>query len=65
MPVEPDATNTWDCMDKWLLQMAMNATVEGGLVLTLTGWRINVIPEGFLPGFREVGKINTDFTGPC
>ena len=59
-PLEPDSLNAWDCLDKWLTQMANNTTAEGGLVLTLKRMHRNQVPEFFLPGFRRVGKINTD-----
>lgn len=56
----PDPSNSWDRLDRWLSQMAKSTTVEGGLVLTLAFWRSRGVPEGFLPRFRETGKINTD-----
>ena len=43
--------------------MAKNSTVGGGFVMTLERWRGNLVPEEFLPGFRKVGKIKTDFSG--
>ena len=60
-PFELDPSVTWDHLDRWLAQIAGNATVEGGLVLMLEGWREDRVPEDFLPRFREAGKINTDF----
>ena len=40
--------------------MAKRTTVEGGLVLTLTRWEEDSVPDAFLPKFRQVGKIVTD-----
>ena len=57
---EPVASIGWDHLDKWLVQRADSATVEGGLVLTLTRWRENWAPEVLLPRFSVVGKIITD-----
>lgn len=59
-PMVPDPSNSWDRLDRWLSQMARSTTVEGGLVLTLAFWQSRGVPEGFLPRFRETGKINTD-----
>jgi hypothetical protein len=43
-------------LDEWLALVAKNATVEGGVVLTLARWQEDRVP-GVLPKFREVGKI--------
>ena len=59
----PDTSNSWDCLDRWLSRMAKNATVEGGLLLTLIECPEDRSPEAFLPGFREAGKIKRDFSG--
>ena len=56
---EPDPPNVWDHLDRWLVKMAENTTVEGGLVLNLMEWQDNGVPEEFLPKFQEVGKIIT------
>ena len=53
-----DIPTTWNSLDGWLAWVAKNATIEGGLVLTLAGWPENLAPE-VLPKFREVGKITT------
>ena len=47
--------------DSRFSQMAENATVEGGLALTLTGWRESRVQEALLFRFCEAGNINTDF----
>ena len=62
-PLGPGSPNIWDRLDKWLSHMAKNSTVGGGFVMTLERWRGNLVPEEFLPGFRKVGKIKTDFSG--
>ena len=56
---EPDYASTWDHLDAWLVQTGRNATVEGDLVLALTSWRRDRVPEVLLPRFREVGKFTT------
>ena len=53
-----DIPTTWNGLDGWLARVAKNATIEGGLVLTLARWPENLAPE-VLPEFREVGKIIT------
>ena len=49
----------------WLVQMAKNTTVEGGLVLTLTSWPEKWAPEVWLPKFGEVGKIVNKGSDVC
>ena len=63
LPSEPSPPNTWGHLDGWLSRTAKNATVEGGLVLTLTRWLGGQVPDVFFPQFREVGKISTDSKG--
>ena len=55
-----DPPNVWNNLDRWLVQMARNTTVEGGLVLNLVTWQENGVPKSFLPKFQEVGKIIPD-----
>ena len=47
---------TWDSLDRWLVQMAENSTIDGDLVLTVvqTSW---LTPTEFFPKFRRVGKV--------
>ena len=54
---EPAPSSTWDDLDRWLVQIGRNATVEGDLVVALTRRRNYRVPEVFLPRFRELGKI--------
>ena len=56
----PDPPSVWNHLDRWLVQMARNTTVEGGLVLNLVTWQENGVPKSFLPTFQEVGKIIPD-----
>jgi hypothetical protein len=39
--------------------MAKNTTADGGLVLSIVGWKEDRVPEACFPGFNEVGKIIT------
>ena len=57
---EPGPSNTWAKLDGWLVQMAKNVTVEGGLVLTLMRWPRGERVGEFLPNFMKFGKVNTD-----
>ena len=64
-PFEPDRSSiAWDELEGWLVEMAKNAVVEGGLVLTLTRWREDWVPEVLFPKFKEVGKIITNSLDP-
>ena len=65
LPPEPDLSKiNWRNLDRWLVQLAKNTVVEGGLVLKLTEWPRYWAPEMLLPGFREVGKFVTDLFDP-
>ena len=58
---EPGPPSIWADLDGWLVRMAKNITIKGGLVLTLMGWpQEGGQVEVFFPKFREVGEINTD-----
>ena len=54
-----DLPTAWNHLDIWLTQMAKNATVKGGLVLTLAQWQEQgkLVPEMLFPKFGEVAKI--------
>ena len=57
-----DLSTTWDSLDTRLTQMAKNATVEGGLVLTLALCPGELVPKMLFPKFGRVAKIITGRT---
>ena len=54
---EPEPSSNWDDLDRWLVRIGRNTTVEGDLVVALTRRREDRVPEVLLPRFRELGKI--------
>ena len=52
----------WDSLDTRLTQMAKNAAVEGGLVLTLTQCPERPVPGMLFPKFEGVAKIIVERT---
>ena len=50
--LKPDPSNSWELLDEWLSRVAKNTTAEGGLVLTLTRWEEDSVPDAFLSKFR-------------
>ena len=59
LPRSADST-IWEHLDRLLVQMAKNSTVEGGLVMTLTDWPYGDCAGVLFPEFGKAGKIKSD-----